>query len=95
MAEWITAGREVRDAVADGWELWHVCVDRSPLPGRWELRRGRQPSRPVHWDAIERVRQHYLPWFEEHTESIEIGRHSWCYRLKQRSLLPIAGGGNG
>ena len=39
MGEWITSGRVVRDHVGAGWELWLIAS--SPLPGRWELRRGR------------------------------------------------------
>lgn len=79
----ITSGREVMEAVADGWELWHVSKD--PLPGRWELRRGRD-IRPVSWDAITIVRQRFLGWFDEHTEARQEGRYTWAYVPRQRAL---------
>ena len=79
----ITSGRAVRDHVAAGWELWHISD--SPIPGRWELRR-RHESRPVHWDAIERVRRHYLDWFRERTVEEQVGRYTWCYRPLQPAL---------
>lgn len=79
----ITSGREVRDHVEQGWELWHVSKD--PLPGRWELRQGAE-TKLVSWDAIERLRTHYLDWFRAHTEAIQQSRFTWIYRLKQRQF---------
>lgn len=84
----ITSGREVRDLVRDGWELWLIAD--SPLPGRWELRRGRE-IRAVHWDAILRIRRHYLPWFEAHTEDEQHGRYGWITRAKQTTLREVTG----
>lgn len=83
MPAWITSGKEVKAAVADGWELWHVS--RDPLPGHWELRRGREVRR-VHWDAIGTVRRHYLDWFEENTEALQAGLYTWAYVPRQRRL---------
>ncbi|MHC5655995.1 hypothetical protein [Stappia sp. ICDLI1TA098] len=79
----IMRGREVVDHVEDGWELWHVSKDA--LPGRWELRR-RAESVPVHWDAIEGVRRHFLKWFGEYMTEEQVGRYTWVYRHKQRAL---------
>ena len=71
------------ERVGAGWELWHIS--NSPLPGHWELRRGRETVR-VHWDAIEIIRRRFLPWFGENTEASQIGRYTWAYLPKQRSL---------
>lgn len=83
MDEWITSGRVVRDHVGAGWELWLIAS--SPLPGRWELRRGREHKR-VHWDAIERIRRHYLAWFDAHTTYEKSGRYGAVYRPVQIDL---------
>ena len=83
MSGWITSGKEVKEAVEDGWELWHVSPDM--MPGRWEIRRGREIRR-VHWDAIERIRQHYRNWFKENTETRQEGQNTWAYLPRQRNL---------
>ena len=83
MPAWITSGKAVKEAVADGWELWHISKDE--LPGRWELRRGRE-IRPVHWDAIELIRKHYRDWFKSNTEPMQEGRFTWVYLPRQQNL---------
>ncbi|WP_298800077.1 hypothetical protein [uncultured Devosia sp.] len=85
----ITSGKDVIAAIKAGAELWHISD--SPLPGHWELRRARQPIQRVHWDAIEIIRRHYLPWFEANTVYSEEGRYNTgCYQFKQRSLAGLA-----
>lgn len=88
-APWITSGKAVREMVRQGWELWHVSD--SPLPGRWELRHRSEPTRRVHWDAIDTIRKHYLAWFEAETEETQEGRYTWCYRTPQRTLALTGG----
>jgi hypothetical protein len=79
----LTSGKTVIDHIRQGWELWHVSSDA--LPGRWELRRGRE-QKQVHWEAIERIRRHYLPALDDLVEERQEGRFTWSYVPKQRNL---------
>jgi hypothetical protein len=89
MNDAITSGKEVIAHIERGWELWHVSD--SPLPGHWELRKARERTQQVHWDAIETIRRHYLRWFEKNTVHSEEGRYeTCCYRFRQASLVGIA-----
>lgn len=84
----ITSGKEVVSHIEKGWELWHVSD--SPLPGRWELRKARERTLQVHWDAIEIIRRHYLSWFEQNTAHSEEGRYqTCCYRSIQPRLAGV------
>jgi len=83
----ITSAKALMELMGQGWELWHISD--SPLPGHWELRRGRDLQR-VHWDAIERLRRHYRDWMEDELTETQEGRYNWCYRARQRQLAGSA-----
>jgi hypothetical protein len=79
----VTSAKDVMKHIERGYELWHVS--NSMLPGHWELRRNRE-TKPVSWDAILRIRKHYLSWFEENTEKRQESRWNWSYVYRQRQL---------
>jgi hypothetical protein len=76
-------GKDIVQHVREGWELWHVSSDA--LPGRWELRRGRQQL-PVNWDAIENLRRFHLAALDPLVDARQEGRFTWAYVPKQRAL---------
>jgi hypothetical protein len=79
----ITRAKELMQRIRQGWELWHV--GDSPLPGRWELRRGREQEQ-VTWDAIIVLRKHFLRELDALVDSRQEGRFTWAYVPKQRRL---------
>lgn len=87
MCDVIKSAKVVMEHVLQGWELWHTSPDA--LPGRWDLRRGRE-RKQVHWCAIEVIQRHYLAWFDQNTEEHQEGRFNWSYVPKQRSLMGMA-----
>lgn len=80
----ITSVSELKLMVLQGWELWYIAMDRSPLPGRWELRQ-RNRTVQVGWDAIVRARKN-LQWWKENTEEQEMCGGDWMYRAKQGAM---------
>ncbi len=84
--EALRSGKAVIKYIRQGWELWHLSNDA--LPGRWELRRGREHMQ-VHWDAIASIRRHYLETLDILVEERQESRFNWSYVPKQRN---IAGG---
>jgi hypothetical protein len=84
VTEVVTSGRAVRLAMSQGWELWHTS--RDPLPGRWELRRGREVTR-VAWAAVDILRGRYRGWLERFVESRHEGGYAWSYRCAAGPLF--------